>query len=46
VTHELGELVDRVDAIGGRFEFSSPPGEGTELRAHLPTHVLGSLNGH
>jgi signal transduction histidine kinase len=42
----LRGLVDRVSAIGGRLELSSPPGEGTRVRAHLPTHVLGSLNGH
>jgi len=41
----LRGLVDRVGAIGGRLEVSSPPGQGTRLRAHLPTHVLGSLNG-
>jgi signal transduction histidine kinase len=41
----LRGLVDRVSAIGGRLDVSSPPGEGTRLRAHLPTHVLGSLNG-
>jgi signal transduction histidine kinase len=38
----LRGLVDRVSAIGGRLELSSPPGEGTRVRAH----VLGSLNGH
>jgi hypothetical protein len=27
------------------LELSSPPGEGTRLRARLPTQVLGSLNG-
>jgi signal transduction histidine kinase len=42
----LRGLVDRVSAIGGRLELSSPPGEGTRVRAHLPTHVLASLNGH
>jgi signal transduction histidine kinase len=39
-------LVDRVEAVGGRLEVSSPPGEGTRLCARLPTNVLGSLNGH
>ena len=39
----LRGLVDRVQAIGGRLEVSSTPGEGTRLRAELPTQVLGSL---
>jgi signal transduction histidine kinase len=39
----LRGLVDRVQAVGGRLEVSSPPGEGTRLRAELPTNVLGSL---
>jgi signal transduction histidine kinase len=39
----LRGLVDRVHAVGGRVEVSSPPGEGTRLRAQLPTNVLGSL---
>jgi signal transduction histidine kinase len=29
-------LADRVDAIGGRIEVTSPPGRGTTLRATLP----------
>jgi signal transduction histidine kinase len=41
----LRGLVDRVQAIGGRLHVTSSPGEGTRLRAHLPAHVLGSLNG-
>jgi len=41
----LRGLADRVGAIGGRLELTSPPGEGTQLRAHLPTHVLGAFNG-
>ena len=41
----LRGLVDRVQAVGGRLEVSSPPGEGTRLSVHLPTKVLGSLNG-
>ena len=41
----LRGLVDRVHAIGGRLDVTSPPGHGTRLRAHLPAHVLGSLNG-
>ena len=38
---ELGSglrgLVDRVHAVGGRLQLSSPPGDGTRLRAELPT---------
>jgi signal transduction histidine kinase len=40
---ELGSglrgLVDRVQAVGGRLQLSSPPGEGTRLRAELPTSL-------
>ena len=40
---ELGSglrgLVDRVHAVGGRLQVSSPPGEGTRLRAELPTSL-------
>ena len=32
----LRGLADRVEALGGRLELSSPPGEGTTLRAVLP----------
>jgi signal transduction histidine kinase len=39
-------LVDRVNAVGGDLEVRSEPGRGTRLCARLPTHVLGSLNGH
>ena len=42
----LGGLVDRVEAVGGRLELTSPEGGGTCIRAWLPAHVLGSLNGH
>ncbi len=42
----LRGLADRVQAVGGVLEVSSPPGEGTRLCARLPTNVLGSLNGH
>ena len=42
----LGGLLDRVDAVGGRMQLSSPPGEGTRLCARLPLHVLGAMNGH
>jgi signal transduction histidine kinase len=41
----LRGLVDRVHAIGGRLRVTSPPGQGTRLRAHLPTHAAGSPNG-
>ena len=39
----LRGLVDRVNAVGGRLEVSSAPGQGTRLCARLPTNVLGSL---
>ena len=42
----LRGLADRVDAVGGVLEVTSPPGEGTRLSARLPARVLGSLNGH
>ena len=42
----LRGLFDRVQAVGGRLDVSSAPGEGTRVCARLPTHVLGSLNGH
>jgi signal transduction histidine kinase len=32
----LRGLADRVEALGGRFTVSSPPGRGTTLRAKLP----------
>jgi len=41
----LGGLIDRVEAVGGRLEITSPPGDGTRLSAQLPTHVLGGMNG-
>jgi signal transduction histidine kinase len=40
----LRGLVDRIDAVGGRMELSSPPGSGTRLCARLPTTVLGALD--
>ena len=40
----LRGLADRVQAVGGELDVSSPPGEGTRLRATLPTKLLGSLN--
>jgi signal transduction histidine kinase len=42
----LSGLVDRVEAVGGRLEITSPPRKGTRLLARLPTNVLGGLNGH
>ena len=42
----LRGLADRVEAVGGVLEVTSPPGEGTRLSARLPAKVLGSLNGH
>ena len=39
----LSGLIDRVQAVGGRMEISSPLGHGTTLRAELPADVLGSL---
>jgi signal transduction histidine kinase len=41
----LGGLTDRVEAVGGRLDITSPKGEGTRICARLPTQVLGSLNG-
>jgi signal transduction histidine kinase len=41
----LRGLADRVLAVGGVLEVTSPPGEGTRLCARLPANVLGSLNG-
>jgi signal transduction histidine kinase len=32
----LRGLADRVEALGGRFTVSSPPGRGTALRAEIP----------
>jgi PAS domain S-box-containing protein len=33
----LRGLADRVEALGGRFVVTSPPGTGTQLRAEIPT---------
>jgi len=38
----LRGLIDRVQALGGRLEVESPRGQGTRLRAELPTKLLGS----
>jgi signal transduction histidine kinase len=38
----LRGLEDRISALGGRVEFVSRPGQGTELRAFLP--VSGAIN--
>jgi signal transduction histidine kinase len=32
-------LIDRIEAIGGRLDVRSPPGEGTTLRVRLPLAV-------
>ena len=32
----LRGLADRIEALGGRFTVSSPPGRGTTLRAKIP----------
>ena len=42
----LRGLVDRVTAVGGRLDVSSPPGQGTRLSARLPTSVLAGLHAH
>ena len=39
-------LLDRVQAVGGTLDVSSPPGQGTRLSVRLPAKVLGSLSGH
>jgi signal transduction histidine kinase len=41
----LRGLADRVQALGGRLEVTSPPGEGTRMCAQLPLSVLGSFGG-
>jgi signal transduction histidine kinase len=38
----LRGLVDRVTALGGRMDVSSPPGRGTRLSARLPASVLAA----
>jgi len=40
--HGLTGLVDRVEALGGRLELHSPPGEGTELDVRLPAPASSS----
>ena len=40
----LRGLFDRVHAVGGRLEVTSPPRGGTRLRAELPTNVLAPLD--
>ena len=35
----LTGLRDRVEALGGRLEITSPPGEGTLLVADIPTRA-------
>jgi len=33
----LRGIADRVEALSGRLHVSSPPGEGTRIRAEIPT---------
>ena len=40
----LRGLVDRVTAVGGRLDVTSPPGQGTRLSARLPASVLTTLH--
>src|SRR3954464_10703922 len=40
----LRGLFDRVHAVGGRLEGTSPPGGGPRLRAELPTDALAPLD--
>ena len=40
-SHGLRGMKHRVDAFHGRFEMSSAPGRGTELRAELPLKDVG-----
>jgi signal transduction histidine kinase len=42
----LQGLIDRVQALGGDLEITSPRGEGTRLRAWLPLRVLDALTGY
>ena len=35
--HGLSGLADRVEALGGSLELTSPPGGGTCVRATIPT---------
>ena len=38
----LRGLVDRVTAVGGRMDVTSPPGQGTRLSARLPVRILAT----
>ena len=40
----LRGLVDRVTAVGGRMDVTSPPGQGTRLSARLPVRVLATVH--
>ena len=40
----LRGLVDRVTALGGQMDVSSPPGQGTRLSAELPVNVLAGVH--
>jgi signal transduction histidine kinase len=41
----LANLRDRVDSAGGTLELSSAPGQGTRLRAVLPSRALAATEG-
>jgi hypothetical protein len=36
-------LADRIEALGGKLEVASPPGEGTLIAAELPTRTDSSV---
>jgi signal transduction histidine kinase len=36
----LHGLIERVECLGGRLTVSSPPGEGTIIRADIPLHQV------
>jgi len=40
----LRGLVDRVTAVGGRIDVTSPPGQGTRLCARLPVSVRATVH--
>ena len=40
----LRGLADRVSALGGRLEITSPPGRGTALRATIPCGLKGEVD--
>jgi signal transduction histidine kinase len=40
----LQGLIDRVTAVGGRLDVTSPSGQGTRLSASLPVSVLAAVH--